>query len=98
MPGRNKPETGRGMAGAKRHGTVLQDPVQGITKVAIRRLARRAGVKRIPGVAYGETDGVVETFIMNVLHSALANAEHANRQTVTATDIVYALKQLGRNL
>lgn len=36
-----------GIGGAKRHRKILRDNIQGITKPAIRRLARRGGVKRI---------------------------------------------------
>jgi histone H4 len=38
---------GLGKGGAKRHRKILKDNIQGITKPAIRRLARRGGVKRI---------------------------------------------------
>jgi hypothetical protein len=38
---------GLGKGGAKRHRKILRDNIQGITKPAIRRLARRGGVKRI---------------------------------------------------
>jgi len=43
----------------------------GITKPAIRRLARRGGVKRISGLIYEETRGVLKIFLENVrrLHS-----------------------------
>lgn len=34
--------------------------LQGITKPAIRRLARRGGVKRISGLIYEETRGVLK--------------------------------------
>jgi hypothetical protein len=43
---------GLGKGGAKRHRKVLRDNIQGITKPAIRRLARRGGVKRISGLIY----------------------------------------------
>ena len=43
-----------GKGGAKRHRKVLRDNIQGITKPAIRRLARRGGVKRISGLVYEE--------------------------------------------
>ena len=36
---------------------VLRDNIQGITKPAIRRLARRGGVKRISGLVYEEVRG-----------------------------------------
>ena len=43
---------GKGLSkgGAKRHRKVLRDNIQGLTKPAIRRLARRGGVKRTSGL------------------------------------------------
>ena len=55
MSGRGKGGKGLGKGGAKRHRKVLRDNIQGITKPAIRRLARRGGVKRISGLIYEET-------------------------------------------
>ncbi|EDW51009.1 GM11654 [Drosophila sechellia] len=49
MTGRGKGGKGLGKGGAERHRKVLRDNIQGITKPAIRRLARRGGVKRISG-------------------------------------------------
>ena len=54
MSGRGKGGKGLGKGGAKRHRKVLRDNIQGITKPAIRRLARRGGVKRISGLVYEE--------------------------------------------
>ncbi len=45
----------RGKGSAKRHRKVLRDNIQGIMRPAIRRLARRGGVKRISGLIYEET-------------------------------------------
>ena len=45
--------------------------VQGITKPAIRRLARRGGVKRISGLIYEETRGVLKVFLENVIRRSL---------------------------
>ena len=56
MSGRGKGGKGLGKGGAKRHRKVLRDNIQGITKPAIRRLARRGGVKRISGLIYEEID------------------------------------------
>ena len=39
---------------------VIAHLMQGITKPAIRRLARRGGVKRISGLIYEETRGVLK--------------------------------------
>uniref|UniRef100_A0A8C2TFX1 Histone H4 n=1 Tax=Coturnix japonica TaxID=93934 RepID=A0A8C2TFX1_COTJA len=69
-----------------------------ITKPAIRRLARRGGVKRISGLIYEETRGVLKVFLENVIRDAVTYTEHAKRKTVTAMDVVYALKRQGRTL
>jgi histone H4 len=82
----------------KRRRKVLRDNIQGITKPAIRRLARRGGVKRISGLVYEETRGVLKVFLENVLRDAVTYTEHARRKTVTAMDVVYALKRQGRTL
>ena len=55
---------GLGKGGAKRHRKVLRDNIQGITKPAIRRLARRGGVKRISGLIYEETRGVLKVLLL----------------------------------
>ncbi|CAC5395817.1 Probable histone H2A.6,Histone H3.3 type 2,Histone H4 type VIII,Probable histone H2A.8,Probable histone H2A.4,Histone H2A.2,Late histone H2A.2.1,Histone H2A-IV,Probable histone H2A variant 2,Histone H2A type 1-H,Histone H4, minor,Histone H2A-III,Histone H2A-beta, sperm,Histone H2A [Pyricularia oryzae 70-15],Histone H4-1,Histone H3 type 1,Histone H3.3-like type 2,Histone H4.1,Histone H2A type 1-E,Histone H2A type 1-D,Histone H2A.V,Histone H2A, orphon,Histone H3-like 3,Core histone macro-H2A.1,Histone H2A ty len=94
MSGRGK----GGKGGAKRHRKVLRDNIQGITKPAIRRLARRGGVKRISGLIYEETRGVLKVFLENVIRDAVTYTEHAKRKTVTAMDVVYALKRQGRTL
>ncbi len=91
MSGRGKGGKGLGKGGAKRHRKVLRDNIQGITKPAIRRLARRGGVKRISGLIYEETRGVLKV-------DAVTYTEHAKRKTVTAMDVVYALKRQGRTL
>ena len=95
MSGRGKGGKGLGKGGAKRHRKVLRDNIQGITKPAIRRLARRGGVKRISGLIYEETRGVLKVFLENVIRDAVTYTEHAKRKTVTAMDVVYALKRQG---
>ena len=93
---------GLGKGGAKRHRKVLRDNIQGITKPAIRRLARRGGVKRISGLIYEETRGVLKVSLENVIRDAVTYTEHAkmtqDAMTVTAMDVVYALKCQGRTL
>ena len=98
MSGRGKGGKGLGKGGAKRHRKVLRDNIQGITKPAIRRLARRGGVKRISGLIYEETRGVLKVFLENVIRDAVTYCEHAKRKTVTAMDVVYALKDGGAKI
>ncbi|XP_055487686.1 histone H4-like, partial [Leucoraja erinacea] len=109
VSGRGKGGKGLGKGGAKRHRKVLRDNILGkdssaigsllgITKPAIRRLARRGGVKRNSGLIYEETRGVLKVFLENVIRDAVTYTEHAKRKTVTAMDVVYALKRQGRTL
>ncbi|CAE6421641.1 unnamed protein product [Rhizoctonia solani] len=120
MSGRGKGGKGLGKGGAKRHRKILRDNIQGITKPAIRRLARRGGVKRISGLIYEETRGVLKIFLeiprlcfsptwiyelgadafspIDVIRDSVTYTEHAKRKTVTALDVVYALKRSGRTL
>ena len=76
----------------------LRDNIKGVTKGGIRRLARRGGVKRISGMVYEEVRGVLKTFVEGVVRDATAYTEHAKRKTLTALDVVHALKKRGRML
>ena len=98
MSGRGKGGKGLGKGVAKRHRCVLRDNIQGVTKPAIRRLARRGGVKRISGLIYEETRFVLKGFLENVLRDTITYTEFAKRKTVTALDVVYALKRQGKTL
>ena len=98
MSGRGKGGKGLGKGGAKRHRKVMRENIQGITKPAIRRLARRGGVKRISGDIYEEVRGVLRHFLENVIRDSVTYTEHARRKTVTAMDVVYALKRQGKTL
>ena len=84
--------------GARRHRMILRVPLQDITKSDIRRLARRGGVKRISGLVYEEAREVLKVFLENVIRDAVIYTEHAKRKTVTALDVVYALKRQGKTL
>ena len=87
-----------GKVGAKRVRKTTKEVILGITKPAIRRLARRGGVKRISNLIYEETRLVLKAFLENVVRDAVTYTEHARRKTVTAMDVVYALKRQGRAL
>jgi len=98
MSGKGKGK-GLGGKGAKRHRKIHRDTLQGITKPAIRRLCRRAGVKRISNQIYNETREILKTgFLGPLIRDAVTYCEHAKRRTVTAMDVVYALKRQGRSL
>ncbi|KAI9518107.1 trifunctional histidinol dehydrogenase [Dissostichus eleginoides] len=79
-------------------GIGLQINVEYVSIMYSRRLDRRGGVKRISGLIYEETRGVLKVFLENVIRDAVTYTEHAKRKTVTAMEVVYALKKQGRTL
>ena len=84
MSGRGLGGKGLGKGGAKRHRKVLRDNIQGITKPAIRRLARRGGVKRISGLVYAETRSVLRIFL-GFFHRRLITDKTANSVELNQT-------------
>lgn len=92
-------KVGQGKMNTKRNMNRNKKPlIEGITKPAIRRLARRGGVKRISFTIYKEIREVLQAFLRSVVRDAITYTEHAKRRTVTAMDVVYALKRQGRTL
>ncbi|KAJ1375192.1 Histone-fold [Sesbania bispinosa] len=79
MTRRGREARDSGKEGAKRHRKVLRDKSR-VSQAAIRRLARRGGVKRISGLIYEETRGVLKVFLENVIRDAVTYTEHAKRK------------------
>ena len=97
--GRGKGGKGYGKVGAKRVSRkILRETILGITKPAIRRLARRGGVKRLSSLIYDESRAVLKNYLETILRDTVAYTEHAKRKTVTALDVVYALKRQGKTI
>ena len=84
--------------GVKRRRRVLRDNIQGITKPDIRRMARRAGIKRMSGTIYDETRQLMKGFMMEIIRDAVIYSDHANRSTVTPMDVAHSLKRQGMTL
>jgi histone H4 len=92
---------GVGKISGKRHGVAKKSSrssLEGITKPAIRRLARRGGVKRISSFIYDDSRQVLKGFLEGIVKDAVTYTEHARRKTVTAMDVVHALRRHGRTL
>uniref|UniRef100_M8BLC1 CENP-T/Histone H4 histone fold domain-containing protein n=1 Tax=Aegilops tauschii TaxID=37682 RepID=M8BLC1_AEGTA len=83
MSGRGKGGKGLGKGGAKRHRKGRREAHLG---AHLRGDTRRA------------QDCVLKIFLENVIRDAVTYTEHARRKTVTAMDVVYALKRQGRTL
>jgi len=89
----------RGKGGPKRIRFIRAGgAIRGVTKPAIRRLARRGGVKRISGLIYAEARGVLKIFLNKLIRDAIIYMEHAQRKTLTAKDVCFALKNQGKTI
>lgn len=73
----------------------------GISNPAIRRLARRGGVKRINGDIYEKVRSYLidkDGFLSRVIKDTVTYTEHRRGKTVTAMDVLQALKHGGRTM
>ncbi|KAI1813694.1 histone-fold-containing protein [Poronia punctata] len=86
---------GKGV-GLKRHRKILRDNIQGITKPAIRRLARRGGVKRISASVYEEARTALRARLEQILRDCVVYCEYRNAKTITINDVLHSLRRLGR--
>ena len=77
---------------------VIRDNLQGISRAALARLARKGGVKRMAGNIHDDIRGAMKIFLKHVVQDAITYAEHVKRKTITVMDVVYALKNHGRNM
>jgi histone H3 len=84
-----------GKGGAKRHRKVLRDNIQGITAPAIKRLARRAGVKRIARQCYEEVRSVIKVHLENILRDVITVSEYKRHKTVSLNDTLTGLDIMG---
>jgi histone H4 len=89
---------GRGGSVRHRHRQGIQKSAQSISKPAIRRLARRAGVKRISEGIYDEAPQALKSWLKMMVHDAVVYADHAKRFTITTNDVLLALKRNGFTL
>ena len=87
-----------GVGNVNRHRHVLRDNLEGISKLSLRRLARRGGVKRLSGLVYPVLRGTLYEYLQRIIQTAVIYTSHARRKTVTVYDIIYALKREGRAL
>ena len=97
MTGRGKGAKGLGKGGTHRHRRVVRDSISGITKPAIKRLAQRAGVKRISGLIYDEMRGVMKTYLTHILHESEIVMSNRGVKTLMVQDLRTALANMGIN-
>ncbi len=80
---------------SRRKRKVLRDNIQGITKPALVRLARKAGVKRISGMIYEELRGVLKVYLEDLIRFTITSVEYNRRKTLQLRDVMFGLEQIG---
>lgn len=73
---------------AVRHRKILSDTHMGLTKPAIKRICRQAGVVRIKGNVYDYVRGVARIKLEQILTASIAYTEASQRVTVSVSDVI----------
>jgi len=76
----------------------LQRVMRGLNGPAVRRLARRGGVRRVSSGVLNGTREALHDFLEGILTDATKFADYSKRNTVKTVDIVHALKRRGRDI
>ena len=96
--GKNTKQTSKRKVKTTASNYVKNHPDSVITNGAIRRLARRGGVKRLSPSINDHVRDYIDDFLTRVVRDSLTFTENRKAVTITAIDVVYALKRNGRVL
>lgn len=81
-------KAGRGLGGGNKPKKVHREVLQGITKPSLRRLARRAGVKRIEGGVYEELRKILKERMIDIITDSLEFTLYRRGKLVLLDDII----------
>lgn len=76
----------------KRQRRVLRDGIEGISRPALQRIMRRAGIKRISESTYGELRNVMTHYMKSIIRDMVIFVEHNERKTVQIKDLKASLE------
>ena len=93
---RKKPTSEKGHS--KRQNSTRTSDVSRLTNPCIRRLARRAGVKRVSSLIYDEVRRLCADRLKGYLRTIEACCEHRKARTVSVQDVIYALARNGQRV
>jgi histone H3/H4 len=79
----------------QKHRKILRDNIAGITKPALLRILRRAGIKRVSGLVYEEMRGLLKEWLVAMVRDMVIFMEYARRKTVQLKDLEAALSNHG---
>lgn len=90
MPPKSKTKGGKSKATKK-----AKDPILGITKGSIKRLAKRAGAPRVTSTLYVSLRDVLLEDLHKLLKTVTIYAVHSKRKTASAADVILAARLAG---
>jgi len=68
------------------------EPIQGLTKPAITRLARQAGIKRIENSFYDDVRDLTKDLLTKIIGASLLYTEISKRKIVSTNDVLNGIK------
>lgn len=74
------------------------DPIKGITKSAIRRLSRKAAIKRMSLRCVNKLRDVIDIYTSALMKNALESMHASKRHTIIPRDIVLSTEILGKTI
>ena len=99
MAGKNtKQIAAPNIKGVRRRHKAIAKNINGIKNNSIRKLARRAGIRRICRLLYQDVREAMEKYLRHILRDAMILRDQCNRRTVQLSDVTEALKRRGRPL
>ena len=72
-----------------------RETIQKITKPALRRLMARGGVKRVQGLVWEQSRGLLTVFLDRLLGLAVTVTEHERRKTLMPRDVATGATHMG---
>nr|QBK86551.1 MAG: hypothetical protein LCMAC102_03460 [Marseillevirus LCMAC102] len=88
---------GFGKAPQRKSKIVFSDNIQGLTKPAFERIARKAGVKSMSGLCKEELRGVVLSKMRPLIEDAVIFTKNRNASTISVNDVLEAIKNQKQN-
>ncbi len=70
----------------------MENSTKLIRKPALKRLCRRAGIKRLDGYTYAEIRTSLRDFLKPLIRQSIHVMRHNGRITVTSEDVAFVLK------
>lgn len=79
----------------KKHRMIIRDSIQGVTKPAIQRLCKIAGIVRVSSTVYEEIRGLLLLYMREVVSDSVNAMEYARRVRLQRSDLEIALQSQG---